>query len=103
MKHCLADGQRVTVAVVDRSGSAKVLIEADGSGPHTVHSSIGKAFTSASMGRDTTGLADFMKDHRDLDGLRSMVCWSVVLGSAVRHRARSIQGARAGIDAFGGK
>ena len=46
---CTADGQRVSVAVVDRSGATKVLLKADGSGPHTVSSSTGKAFTSASM------------------------------------------------------
>ena len=72
MAKCLADGQRVSVAVVDRSGATKVLLKADGSGPHTVGSSTGKAFTSASMGRPTLGLANFMKDHRELDGLRDM-------------------------------
>jgi uncharacterized protein GlcG (DUF336 family) len=72
MAKCIADGQKVSVAVVGRDGETKVLLKADGSGPHTVGSSTGKAFTSASMGRPTGGLSNFMKDHRELDGLRDM-------------------------------
>lgn len=72
MAKCIADGERVSVTVVDRSGATKVLLKADGSGPHTVASSTGKAFTSASMGRATAGLSNYMKGHRELDGLRDM-------------------------------
>ncbi len=35
---------------MDRSGVEKVVLKGDGAGPHTIGSSIGKAFTSASMG-----------------------------------------------------
>lgn len=83
MTKCIADGQRVSVAVVDRSGATKVLLKADGSGPHTVGSSTGKAFTSASMGRPTSGLADFLKDHRELDGLRDMDSRLVILAGGL--------------------
>lgn len=83
MAKCIADGQRVSVAVVDRSGSTQVLLKADGSGPHTVGSSTGKAFTSASMGRDTAGLSNFLKDHRELDGLRSMDPRLVILAGGL--------------------
>lgn len=83
MKKCEAEGQRVSVAIVDRSGATKVLLKADGSGPHTVGSSTGKAFTSASMGRDTQGLANFMKDHRELDGLRDMDSRLVILAGGL--------------------
>jgi uncharacterized protein GlcG (DUF336 family) len=83
MAKCIADGQRVSVAVVDRSGATKVLLKADGSGPHTVGSSTGKAFTSASMGRATVGLANFLKDHRELDGLRDMDSRLVILGGGL--------------------
>lgn len=120
MEHCAADGQRVSVAVVDRSGSTQVLIKADGSGPHTVGSSTGKAFTSASMGRDTAGLSDFMKDHRELDGLRSMDARLVILagGLPIKIDGALVGGigvggapsgevdeacARAGIEAIGGE
>lgn len=120
MEHCNADGQKVSVAVVDRNGSTKVLIKADGSGPHTVGSSTGKAFTSASMGRDTAGLSNFLKDHRELDGLRSMDPRLVILagGLPIKIDGVLIGGigvggapsgdideacARAGIEAIGGE
>lgn len=120
MEHCTAEAQRVSVAVVDRSGATKVLIKADGSGPHTVGSSTGKAFTSASMGRDTAGLSSFLKDHRELDGLRSMDPRLVILagGLPIKIDGALIGGigvggapsgdideacARAGIEAIGGE
>lgn len=83
MEKCKAEGQNVSVAVVDRSGAIKVLLKADDAGPHTVGSSTGKAFTSASMGRDTQGLANFMKDHRELDGLRDMDPRLVILAGGL--------------------
>ena len=83
MKQCKADGFRVSVAVVDRSGSTKVLIKADGSGPHTVGSSTGKAFTSASMGRPTAQLAKLIKDKPGLGGLRDMDPRLVILGGGL--------------------
>ena len=53
---CAAEGHNVSVAIVARSGETKVHLRADNAGPHTIGSSTGKAFTSASMGRDTAGL-----------------------------------------------
>lgn len=50
LESCAADGYNVSVAIVSRDGATKVHLKADGSGPHTVGSAQGKAFTSASMG-----------------------------------------------------
>ncbi|MDH3658497.1 MAG: heme-binding protein [Alphaproteobacteria bacterium] len=83
MAKCTADGYRVSVAIVDRSGSTKVLLKADGSGPHTVGSSTGKAFTSASMGRPTADLAALIKDKPELAGLRDMDPRLVILGGGL--------------------
>lgn len=69
---CAADGHNVSVAIVARSGNTTAMLRADNAGPHTVGSSIGKAFTSASMGRDTTGLAAFIGGNPQNDGLRDM-------------------------------
>ena len=80
---CIADGYRVSVAIVARSGSTKVLIKGDGSGPHTVGSSTGKAFTSASMGQPTAKLAALIKDKPFLDGLRDMDPRMVILGGGL--------------------
>ena len=66
-----------------RSGETKVLIKADGSGPHTVGSSTGKAFTSASMGRPTSDLAAMIKEKPDLEGLRDMDPRLVILGGGL--------------------
>lgn len=69
---CSAEGHNVSVAIVARSGETKVLLRADNAGPHTVGSSIGKAFTSASMGRDTADVAGFIGGNPANDGMRDM-------------------------------
>ncbi len=83
MAKCIADGYRVSVAIVVRSGSTKVLIKGDGSGPHTVGSSTGKAFTAASMGRPTAELAALINDKPVLEGLRDMDSRLVILGGGL--------------------
>jgi uncharacterized protein GlcG (DUF336 family) len=80
---CQADGQKVSVAVVERSGATKILLKGDGSGPHTIASATGKAFTSASLGRDTGGLSSFIKDNGDAEGLRDMDPRLVILGGGL--------------------
>ena len=72
MKQCIKDGYQVSVAVVARSGVTKVLLRADGASPHTVGSSTGKAFTSASMGQPTMKLANLIKEKPELEELREM-------------------------------
>lgn len=69
---CAAEGHNVSVAIVARSGATTVVLRADNAGPHTVGSSVGKAFTSASMGRDTAGLAAFIGENPQNEGLRDM-------------------------------
>lgn len=72
LKACAAQGYAVSVAVVARDGSTKVLLKADNAGPHTGASAQGKAFTSAAMGRDTAGLAEFIAAKPANAGLRDM-------------------------------
>jgi len=69
---CTAEGHNVSVSIVARSGNTSVLLRADNAGPHTVGSSTGKAFASATLGRDTTGLAGFIGGNPQNDGLRDM-------------------------------
>ncbi len=69
---CSAEGYNVSVAIVARSGVTKAILRADNAGPHTVGSSTGKAFTSASLGRDTAGLAGFIGSNPENGGLRDM-------------------------------
>ncbi|MGN6144948.1 MAG: GlcG/HbpS family heme-binding protein [Mesorhizobium sp.] len=72
LKACVAEGHNVSVAIVARDGSTKVLLKADNSGPHTGTSAAGKAFTSAALGRDTAGLAEFIASKPANEGLRDM-------------------------------
>ena len=69
---CEADDYRVTVAVVDQSGVEKVVLKGDGAGPHTLASSLGKAFTSASMRRATGDIASAIAENPELDELKAM-------------------------------
>ena len=115
---CTAEGHNVSVAIVARSGVTKVILGADTAGPHTVGSSTGKAFTSASMGRDTAGLAGFIGANPENDGLRDMDARLVILagGLPIRIGGALVGGigvggapsgaidetcARAGLDAIG--
>src|SRR5690606_14066173 len=72
LKACAAEGHNVSVAIVARDGATKVLLKADNSGPHTGTSAQGKAFTSAALGRDTAGLAEFIASKPANNGLRDM-------------------------------
>ena len=72
LQACLAEGHNVSVAIVARDGATKVLLKGDNSGPHTGSSAAGKAFTSAALGRDTAGLAEFIASKPANDGLRDM-------------------------------
>jgi uncharacterized protein GlcG (DUF336 family) len=63
---CAGDGWQVSAAVVDRGGTLKALLRADGAGPHTTDSSFKKAYTSASLGRSTADYAP--PDRREPGG-----------------------------------
>src|SRR5271156_3592180 len=49
LEKCRADGNHVSVTVVDRDGLIKVVLRDDGSGPHTLVTSRRKAFTSVTV------------------------------------------------------
>lgn len=83
LDQCQTDGYRVSVAVVDRSGVLKVLLKADGTGPHTVTSSTRKAYTSASLGRTTQDLAKTVASNPEVEGLRNMDPQLLILAGGV--------------------
>lgn len=82
-RKCRRDGYAVSVAVVDRSGVIISHVRNPKAGPHTVNSSLGKAFTSASMGRATSGLADAIATNPALEGLRDMDSRMVILAGGL--------------------
>jgi uncharacterized protein GlcG (DUF336 family) len=67
------DGRhQVTVVVMDRTGTVRVLLRGDGAGPQTEESARRKAFTAVSFGQPTSALVDRVKDPggslRDIPG-----------------------------------
>ena len=83
LAQCTGDGYRVSVAVVDRAGVLKVLLREDGAGPHTTDSSTRKAYTSASLRRSTSELAQLIAKMPALQGLRDMNQKILILGGGL--------------------
>lgn len=80
---CLADGYRVSAAVVDRGGNVRALLRSDGAGPHTVDSSRRKAYTSASLKRPTAELAALIAKMPAVQGLQHMNEHVLILGGGL--------------------
>lgn len=83
LRQCGRDGYAVSVAVVDRSGVLVAQVRNPAAGPHTIGSSFGKAFTSASMGQATAALANAIAANPALEGLRDMDDRMVILGGGL--------------------
>ena len=69
---CRQKGFHISVAVTDQDGLVRVLLRDDGAGPHTLDSSVKKAYTAASLGVSTGVLKKIMVEHPDATGLRDM-------------------------------
>lgn len=80
---CLADGYRVSAAVVDRGGNVRALLRNDGAGPHTVESSRKKAYTSASLKRPTSELSELIAKMPSVQGLQHMNDHILMLGGGL--------------------
>ena len=80
---CTRDGYRVSAAVVDRAGVLRILLRADGAGPHTVDSSSKKAYTAASLRRPTSEIADLAAKMPSLQALRDMNERVLILGGGL--------------------
>jgi uncharacterized protein GlcG (DUF336 family) len=72
MQFCKQKHWAVSVAVVDRAGQLKVLLRADGAGPHTIDSSRRKAFTSVSLRNSTSSILDMVQKNPDAANLTSI-------------------------------
>ncbi|MGH7257562.1 MAG: GlcG/HbpS family heme-binding protein [Nitrospiraceae bacterium] len=80
---CKKDGYRVSASVVDRAGVLRVMMRFDGAGPHTIESSRKKAFTSVTLKRPTSHLADMIAKNPALQGLRDMDHNVLMLGGGL--------------------
>lgn len=83
MEACKKDGYRVSVSVVDRAGVLRAMGRADGAGSHTVESSRKKAYTTASLRRPTTELAELVAKVPTLEALRDMNAEILILGGGL--------------------
>jgi len=72
LKHCRGLGYQVTVAVVDRSGIAQVLLRDRFAGPHTVPTATGKAWTAASFRTSTADMVGVTQAGRPENGVRHL-------------------------------
>ena len=71
LARCTEDGNRVSVAVVDRGGNERATLRGDGAGPHTYESAVRKAFTAASFATPTSELQQRTQDPA-ASGLRDV-------------------------------
>ncbi len=69
---CEAKGFHISVAVTDQSGLVRVLLRDDKAGPHTLDSSMKKAYTATSLGLSTGVLTKIVAEHPDAAGLKDM-------------------------------
>ena len=83
LEACRKDGYRVSVSVVDRAGVLRAMGRADGAGPHTVDSSRKKAYTTVSVRRPTSELADLITKIPTLQALRDINDDILILGGGL--------------------
>jgi len=69
---CRQKGFHISVAVTDQDGLVRALLRDDAAGPHTLESSVKKAYTAASLGVPTGVLTKILVEHPDATGLRDM-------------------------------
>ena len=66
LKHCRAEGQKVSVTVVDAAGRVKASVRDDGAAPHTAEHSMRKAYTALSY---KTPSAEYGKRAQEAKGI----------------------------------
>jgi uncharacterized protein GlcG (DUF336 family) len=69
---CERQGFHASVAITDRAGLVRVLMRDDQAGPHTLDTSVKKAYTAASLGLSTGALTQILMAHPEATGLRDM-------------------------------
>jgi uncharacterized protein GlcG (DUF336 family) len=83
---CRADGNHVSVAVLDRDGLVKIAFRDDGAGPHTIVTSRRKAFTSVTFKQPSGQWARRALTEPALAGLKD-TAGTIALGGGVPIKA----------------
>jgi uncharacterized protein GlcG (DUF336 family) len=86
LEKCRADGNHVSVTVVDRDGLIKVVLRDDGSGPHTLVTSRRKAFTSVTFRQTSADWAKRVLTEPAVAGLKDTE-GTIALGGGVPIKA----------------
>lgn len=90
---CRADGFQVSVAVVDRSGIAQVLVRDRFAGPHTVEVATNKAWSAASFRTNTTEIEKASRPGQSMAGIRQFSRMVAVGGGMMIQGGGSLLGA----------
>lgn len=80
---CKKAGYKISASVVDQGGVLRAMSRLDGAGPHTVDSSMKKAYTAASFHRPTTELAELINKVPTLEALREINNQVLMLGGGL--------------------
>ncbi|HXZ52571.1 MAG TPA: heme-binding protein [Burkholderiales bacterium] len=72
LKQCRGLGYQVSVAVVDRSGVAQVMLRDRFAGVHTVRTATGKAWTAASFRTSTADMVGLTQAGKPENGVRHL-------------------------------
>lgn len=80
---CREEGHKVSVAVVDQSGVARILLRGDGASPQTVDSSVRKAYTANALRDSTQKFAELIAKNPESQGLRDINPSMLILGGGL--------------------
>ncbi|HEY6334988.1 MAG TPA: heme-binding protein [Alphaproteobacteria bacterium] len=86
LEKCRADGNHVSIAVLDRDGLDKVIVRDEGSGPHTLSTARRKAFTSVTFKRTSAEWAQRVLNTPEVAGLKD-TAGTIALGGGVPIKA----------------
>lgn len=92
LKKCRDDGFQVTVAVVDRSGVAQVVLRDRFAGPHTARMAVDKAWTAVSFRTPTAELAKMTQAGSAQSGIRNRPRVAAVAGGLLIESGGSLVG-----------
>ncbi len=72
LDHCEKDGNRISVAVVDRAGRLRVFLQSDNASPHNIELARRKAYTARTFGRTSAEWAKRTIDVPELAAQREL-------------------------------
>lgn len=99
LAQCRKDGFQVAVSVVDRSGTAQVMLRDRLAGAHTPETATSKAWTAVSFRVNTTALAEETQAGKSMSGIRHLPRVAMIGGGMLIEAGGSILG---GIGVSGG-